>query len=48
MLFGFSAALAKFQRIMDMLIQGSEMFTAAYLDELVVYSPSWQEHYTHF
>ena len=42
--FGLSGAPSSFQRLMDKLIKGCEGFTSAYLDDLVVFSNSWQEH----
>ncbi len=45
--FGLSGAPATFQRMMDTLLQGTESFAAAYLDNLVIYSSSWKEHCHH-
>ena len=45
--FGLQGAPATFQRMMDQLIRGLEGFTAAYLDDLVVYSLTWEEHVQH-
>ena len=45
--FGLSGAPATFQRTMDRLIQGMEAFTGAYLDDLVIYSQTWEEHLGH-
>ena len=45
--FGLCGAPAIFQRMMDCLIEGLEDFTAAYLDDLVIYSESWDEHLRH-
>ena len=45
--FGLQGAPATFQRMMDRLIQGLEGFTAAYLDDLVIYSSTWEEHLQH-
>ena len=45
--FGLQGASATFQRMMDHLIQGLEGFTAAYLDNLVIYSSTWEEHLQH-
>ena len=42
--FGLSGAPSSFQRLMDKLIKGCEGFASAYLDDLVVFSNSWQEH----
>ena len=45
--FGLQGAPATFQRMMDRLITGMGCFCAAYLDDLVVYSESWEEHLEH-
>ena len=45
--FGLSGAPATFQRMMDRLLQGTDDFAAAYLDDLVVYSDTWEAHCHH-
>ena len=45
--FGLQGAPATFQRMMDQLLRGLEGFAAAYLDDLVIYSDSWEEHLLH-
>ena len=45
--FGLQGASATFQRMMDCLIQGAHDFTAVYLDDLVIYSTSWEDHLYH-
>ena len=45
--FGLQGAPATFQRLMDRLIRGLDSFAAAYLDDVVVYSSTWEEHLTH-
>jgi hypothetical protein len=45
--FGLSGAPASFQRMMNGLTQGCEQFAAAYLDDLIVYSNTWDEHLHH-
>lgn len=42
--FGLQGAPATFQRLMD---RGLEVFSAAYLDDVVVFSKTWEEHLTH-
>ncbi|KAL5494291.1 hypothetical protein EMCRGX_G015592 [Ephydatia muelleri] len=42
--FGLNGAPACFQRLMDRILKGCEDFAAAYLDDVVIYSISWQEH----
>ena len=45
--FGLQGAPATFQRLMDKVIGGLEDFAAAYLDDLVVFSETWEEHVAH-
>ena len=45
--FGLQGAPATFQRLMDRVLQGLEDFSAAYLDDVVIYSTSWKDHLTH-
>lgn len=45
--FGLHGAPATFQRIMDSLLNGAGSYSAAYLDDLVIYSGNWQEHLQH-
>ena len=33
-----------FKRMMDSLLHGLRKFTAAYLDDIVIFSTSWEEH----
>ena len=42
--FGLSGAPASFQRMIDRLIDGLQDFAAAYLDDLVVFSSTWEDH----
>ena len=44
--FGLRGAPATFQRLMDRVTAGLE-FTAAYLDDLIIYSETWEEHKDH-
>ena len=44
--FGLRGAPATFQRLMDEVTAGLE-FTAAYLDDLIIYSTTWEEHVDH-
>ena len=39
--FGLQGAPGMFQRMMDSLLRGLESYTAAYLDEVIIYSHSW-------
>ena len=45
--FGFNGAPATFQRLLDRVIRGMSEYTAAYLDDLVVYSATWKDHLEH-
>jgi len=45
--FGLQGAPATFQRLMDKVIRGLEQFIAAYLDNLIIYSESWNDHLKH-
>lgn len=45
--FGLHGAPATFQRMMDQILQGTEMFAAAYLDDIFIFSQSWEEHLGH-
>ena len=42
--FGLSGAPATFQRLVDGVIRWLEDFSAAYLDDLIIYSTRWKEH----
>ena len=44
--FGLKGAPATFQRLMDRVIHGLN-FAAAYLDDLIIFSESWEDHLTH-
>ncbi len=45
--FGLHRAPATFQRLMEKVLQGCEEWSAAYLDDVVIHSNSWQEHLWH-
>ncbi|KAL0200060.1 hypothetical protein M9458_003247, partial [Cirrhinus mrigala] len=45
--FGLHGAPATFQRLMGRVLQGCEEWSAAYLDDVVIHSNSWQEHLSH-
>ena len=42
--FGLSGAPASFQRMADQLVDGIQNYAAAYLDDLVVFSSTWEDH----
>ena len=45
--FGLQGAPATFQRMMDQLLRGLKGYAAVYVDDLVIYSHSWEEHLQH-
>ena len=45
--FGLQGAPATFQRMMDTLLQDVGDFAAAYLDDVITHSSTWQEHLDH-
>ena len=45
--FGLQGAPATFQRLMDELIRGMTSYSASYIDDLVIYSDSWDDHLAH-
>ena len=45
--FGLQGAPATFQRLMDRVIRGLEDYTAAYLDDLIIFSETFDEHLHH-
>ena len=45
--FGLQGAPATFQRLMDRVLQGLQDFTAAYLDDVIIFSEHWSDHQVH-
>ena len=45
--FGLCGAPATFQRMMDSVIRGLESHVAVYLDDVVVFSETWENHLSH-
>ena len=45
--FGLQGAPATFQRLMDGVIAGLEDFTSTYLDDVVIFSNTWEDHLKH-
>ena len=45
--FGLHNAPATFQRTMNEVLEGCDGFAGCYIDDLVVYSKSWEEHLQH-
>ena len=45
--FGLHNAPATFQRLMNQVLEGCQGFAQSYIDDVVVYSRSWEEHLQH-
>lgn len=45
--FGLHGAPATFQRLMNVILAPFPTFSAAYLDDIVIFSKTWNEHLTH-
>ena len=45
--FGLKGAPSTFQRMMDGLLQEHRQFAAAYIDDIIVFSRTWEEHVRH-
>ena len=45
--FGLHGAPATFQRMMDIILRGTEEFAAALLDDVIIFSETWEEHIKH-
>ena len=45
--FGLSGAPASFQKLMDRILRGSQEYSEAYLDDVVIFSKTWEEHLKH-
>ena len=45
--FGLCGAPVTFQRMIDSVLRGTEMFAGVYLDDIVVYSDTWENHLVH-
>lgn len=45
--FGLHGAPATFQRLMDHILRDCEGCCAAYLDNVVIYSDPWDDHFQH-
>ena len=45
--FGLQGAPATFQRMVDKLLEGLEHFAGAYIDDVIVFSSTWEDHLTH-
>ena len=47
MAFGLVNAPSTFQHLMDQLLEGTQTFTAAYLDDVIIHSRCWEEYLEH-
>lgn len=45
--FGLHGAAASFQRLMDEVLSGAEEYAAAYIDDVVIHSSTWEAHLQH-
>ena len=45
--FGLQGAPGTFQMLMDKVVPGPEMFSAVYLDDLIIFSETWEKHLQH-
>ncbi|XP_072169909.1 uncharacterized protein [Diadema setosum] len=45
--FGMQGAPATFQRLVDQVLRGVNEFATAYIDDIIIYSESWDEHLAH-
>lgn len=45
--FGLHGAPATFQRLVDEVLRGAEDYAAAYIDDIVIFSRTWEEHLQH-
>jgi len=47
MSFGLTGSPARFQRLMDLVLEGAETYAQSYIDDVAVYSSTWDEHLVH-
>lgn len=45
--FGLQGAPATFQQLMDKVLDGAQVYTSAYQDDVVILSQTWEEHLAH-
>lgn len=45
--FGLSGAPGTFQQLIDKVLKGHESYSAAYLDDVIIYSGNWEDHIKH-
>lgn len=45
--FGLHGAPSTFQRMIDHILRGTEAFAAAYLDDIIIFSETWEQHLQH-
>jgi len=47
MLFGFKYAPSTFQRLVDIIFDGTSDYVAVYINDIAVFSETWEEHLQH-
>jgi hypothetical protein len=47
MAFGLRNAPATFQRLINLVLAGLELFTGSFLDDIIIFSSSWEDHVNH-
>ena len=47
MSFGLMNALASFQRMMDTVLDDIQDFSGAYMDDIIIFSQTWEDHVAH-
>lgn len=45
--FGLHRAAAIFQRLVEKLLEAHSEYVAAYIDDVIIYSQTWEEHLEH-
>ena len=45
--FGLCGAPGTFQQLIDNVLKGHESYSAAYLDDIIIYSGNWEDHIKH-
>lgn len=47
MSFGLQGSSSTFQMLMDMVLKGKELYAASYIDDVITFSMSWEDHIKH-
>lgn len=45
--FGLHGATATFQRLVDQVLRGLDGCAAAYIDDIIIFSETWEQHLEH-